>query len=301
MDAGPLAMLLGHTLLGAVPVLLKLGLQGGLDASSAVVLRFVVALALVFGLALAAARWWPRGTHELRLDPVNCNDLFWRGAWGGVAVLTYFFAVQLCGAGLGTLLNYTHTLWSNIFGALFFGMKPRRGFWPLLALAVLGLWLVVDPGGRAASPAGLAIGVLSGMAGGAAVLTIKKLRSTDNSLTINLALALGGLALGLPLMLWRGWQGVPVLLPHPAPWAWVAASGVFSFGGQYFFNHGFKGTSVALASLIALFTPVLACLSGWWWLGEPLTPHFLAGALCILVASGVMGWREKSVLPLETL
>lgn len=293
MDAGPLGMLLGHALFGAVPVLLKLGLQGGLDASSAVVMRFAVAVAMVFGLAYAGARWLGRWGSELTLAPVNRRGLFWRGVWGGVAVLTYFFAVQLCGAGLGTLLNYTLTLWSNLFGALFLGHRPQKGFWPLLALAALGLWLVVDPTGSTASHAGIAIGLLSGMAGGAAVLTIKGLRRTDNALTINLALATGGLALGVPLMLLRGLQGAPVLLPHPAPWAWVALSGVFSFGGQYFFNHGFKGTSVALASLIALTTPVLACLSGWWLLGEALTPHFLAGALCILSACGALGWIER--------
>ena len=293
MEAGPLSMLLGHALFGVVPVLLKLGLQGGLDTSSAVVMRFAVALGMVFGLAWGAAKWWPRGRKELSLAPVNRRGLFWRGVWGGVAVLTFFFAVQLCGAGLGTLLNYTLTLWSNVFGALFFGHRPAKGFWPLLALAALGLWLVIDPSGGPGSHAGIVIGLLSGMAGGAAVLTIKNLRRTDNALTINLALALGGLALGLPLMALRGLQGTPVLLPQAGPWAWVALSGVFSFGGQYYFNHGFKGTSVALASLIALSTPVLACLSGWLFLGEALTPHFLAGALCILVACGAMGWSER--------
>jgi drug/metabolite transporter (DMT)-like permease len=73
----------------------------------------------------------------------------------------------------------------------------------------------------------------------------------------------------------------------------VALSGVFSFGGQYFFNHGFKRTSVALASLISLTTPVLAVLSGWIWLDEALTPHFLAGTLLILSAVMLQGMVER--------
>jgi drug/metabolite transporter (DMT)-like permease len=298
MTDGPWVMLLGHLLFGVVPVLLKLGLELGLDAPGAVTLRFLVALALIAAL-WALGRLWRRLRHELSLSPVNRHGLFWRGVWGGLAVFTYFFAVALCGAGLGTLLNYTHSLFSNLFNVLLGRQKPERGFWPLLALAAFGLVLVLDPRGGSLSRAGILIGVLSGMAGGAAVLTIKSLRQTDNALTINLALALGGLALCGPWLIAAALFGAeePARLPLlQAPWAalgYVALSGVFSFGGQYFFNHGFKRTSVPLASLISLSTPALACLFGWLWLGEALTPHDLAGALCIFGALGLRAWQER--------
>lgn len=293
MPTGPGTMLLGHLLFGAVPLLLKLALDRGLPASTAVALRFGVALAAVGLLAGLGRRLAGRARHELSLAPVNRWALLWRGVWGGLAVLLYFQAVALCGAGLGTLLNYTHSLFSNLLGALALGQRPGRGFWPLLGLAGLGLVLVLDPGAGRLNGLGMALGLLSGVAGGAAVLTIKSLRRTDNALTINLALALGGLAFSLPLMGVQGLAGQGVLqAPGPA-WAWAAGAGLLAFGGQWFFNHGFKGTSVGLASLISLTTPVLAVLSGWLWLGEPLTPHFLAGAACILVAVGIRGWQER--------
>lgn len=292
MTDGPLTMLLGHLLFGLVPLFLKLGLGLGLGASTAVALRFGVALVLIFSLAFIARHWWSRARRELALAPVNRRGLLWRGVWGGVAVLLYFYAVLLCGAGPGTLLNYTHSLFSNLYSVALGRRKPDATFWPLLALAGLGLWLVVDPAGGMLSRVGIAVGLASGMAGGAAVLTIKTLRQTDNSLTINLALALGGLALSLPLMAGQSLQGQPVLQAPGSAWAWVALSGVFSFGGQYFFNHGFRRTSVPLASLISLTTPVLACFGSWLWLKEPLTPHFLAGALCILAALGLQGLKE---------
>jgi drug/metabolite transporter (DMT)-like permease len=299
MPEGPAALFLGHLLFAVVPLLLERGLALGLDAGTAVAIRFFVAIALILGLA-ALARWaWHRARGELSLAPVNRHGLLWRGIWGGITVLTYFYAVALCGAGLGTLLNYTHSLFSNLFNVLLGRQKADRAFWPLLALAGLGLFLVLDPQSGHMSHAGIAIGVLSGMAGGAAVLTIKALRRTDNALTINLALALGGLALSLPLIGAQAALGQRVAqAPGPA-WAWVAASGVFSFGGQYFFNHGLKHSSVPLASLIALSTPALACLFGWLWLGEALTPHYLAGAFCIFSALGLRAWFEsRSARPL---
>lgn len=288
-------MVLGHLLFGLVPFFLKLGLGLGMPVAAAVALRFAVALLLIYALVGLARFWWTRARGELSLAPVNRSALLWRGVWGGLAVLLYFYAVALCGAGLGTLLNYTHSLFSNLFGVLFFKRKTDRGFWPLLALAGLGLVLVLDPSASGLSKLGIAVGLISGMAGGAAVLTIKTLRQTDNSLTINLALALGGLNLALPLMLVQGFQGPPLAVP-PMAWLWVAVSGAFSFGGQWFFNHGFRNTSVPLASLISLLTPVLAVLSGWLWLGEALTPHFVAGALCILGAVALRGLQEKKFL-----
>lgn len=142
-------MLLGYLLFGFVPVLLKLGLLGGLEASLAVSVRFVVAL-LIVACFWAWARWGQAGP-ELRLQAVNRRGLLWRGFFGGIAVLTYFYAVQLCGAGLGTLLNYTHSLWSNLFFVLFLGGRPDKWLWPLLTLAGLGLFLVIDPNSGALS------------------------------------------------------------------------------------------------------------------------------------------------------
>jgi drug/metabolite transporter (DMT)-like permease len=111
-----MALLLGYLLFGVVPVLLKQGLQGGLDAGASVVLRFVVALLLMLALLGSG----------LSLKPVNKKGLAWRGLFGGLAVASFFYAVHLCGAGLGTLLNYTHSLWANVFAVLFLRQHADR-------------------------------------------------------------------------------------------------------------------------------------------------------------------------------
>src|SRR5262245_32708045 len=105
-SAGPLTMVLGYLSFGCTPVFLRLALLGGWDAAGSMVVRFMVAALLTAAITLAAAAF-ADGTSELTLRPVNRNGLVWRGLFGGVAVVTYFYAVQLTGAGLGTLLNYT--------------------------------------------------------------------------------------------------------------------------------------------------------------------------------------------------
>jgi drug/metabolite transporter (DMT)-like permease len=288
--SGPVTMLLGFASFGLAPVFLRLGLLGGWHASGAVVVRFLVALVLTAAITLAAQAFGSGG-GELAVRPVNTRGLLWRGVYGGAAVLTYFYSVQLVGAGLGALLNCTYSLWANIFGVMLGRHRPDRWFWPLLTSAGAGLWLIVDVSDAHRSRWGLFIGILSGIAGGAALLTVKTLRATDNAVTINLALTFGGLVVGIPVEAARiASAGAPPAALWPVLFLLVSA--VFSFFGQLLFNHGLKHTSVALGSLLALVTPVIAGVCGFLFLAERLTPYFLLGAGLILLACIALGYRE---------
>ncbi len=293
MPSGPWTMLLGYALFGFVPGLLKLGLEQGMDPSLAVVVRFVIAVLLI-GAVSALARNLHVKNPELRLLAMDRRGLLARGVFGGVAVASYFWAVQLTGAGLGTLLNYTHSIWSNVFSVALGQQKPRPWFWSLLAMAGVGVILVIDPSSDKISILGLLVGLFSGMAGGAAVLTIKTLRRSDNSLTINMALALGGIGVAVPLLLFQVTNSVKVTPNSEKAWLFVAISGVFSLIGQILFTHGFKHTSVALASLMSLITPIIAIFCGFLFLNEALTPHFLLGSALILIACSLLGLQESS-------
>ena len=93
----------------------------------------------------------------------------------------------LVGVGVGTLLNYTHSIWGNVLAAIIFRERPMKGFWLLLVAAGIGLYLVINPGASAEQPVelwGALSGLFSGLMGGGAILCIKRLRQTDNPLTI---------------------------------------------------------------------------------------------------------------------
>jgi drug/metabolite transporter (DMT)-like permease len=286
--SGPLTMLVGYVCFGVAPVFVRVGLMRGLSASGAVVVRFLVALALTAAVT-SAGRYLGAGPDWL-VRPVNTGGLIWRGIFGGAAVITYFYAVRLTGAGMGTLLNCTYSLWANVFAVVLGRYRPDRLFWPLLGVGGSGLLLIVDPSGPH-SRWGILVGVLSGMAAGASLLTIKTLRATDNAVTINFALSIGGLIVATPIEVARlASFGMPPAAMGPL--LLLMTAGVFHFLGQILINHGFKHTSVALASALVLLTPVLATALGWAFLGERLTPHYLLGAVLILAACSLLGYRE---------
>ena len=128
---------------------------------------------------------------------------------------------------------------------------------------------------------------------GAAVLCIKQLRETDESLSILWSFSVVGLLFSLPLALFdtmRSGQHLP--WSNGGGWLLLALTGLLSFLGQFYFTRGYKHTSLQFGSVLALTVPVVAVFSGWWLLGEPLSPTFVVGGLLIVVASAWIGLRD---------
>ncbi|HEY6723894.1 MAG TPA: DMT family transporter [Polyangiaceae bacterium] len=281
-------MLLGYLFLGLAPVLVRSARDVGWNAPFTVVARFGLASVFIVFIAAARRRWLTTNNRWL---------LIWRGIFGGLAVLLYFTSVQLTGAGVGTLLNYTYPIWANVFGAVFLGQRGFRGFWALLAVAVAGVYLVIDPVWTQLPSFGELAGIVSAMLAGAAVLCIKKLRETDESLSIIWSFSVFGLLFSVPVAVLD-----TLASTKPLPWSdlhgwWLLVlTGVFSFLGHVYFTRGYKHTSLQLGSVLALTVPVVAVLCGWWFLDEPLSPTFVAGGLLILAASAWIGIRDGQEL-----
>ncbi len=283
---GPFQMLVANLFFGMVPIGVRWASLNGIPSDETTTIRFVIACLAVAGIV--ALGWG-------KLSTGNARALAWRGVFGGFAVLFYFYAISASSAGKGTLLNYTHSLWANLALVIFFGQKPPRGFWLLMATAFVGLWLVLSPDFSSVNW-GDALGLISGWCGAGAIITVKELRKTDNALTIFAAFSLVGLAFALfPGLL-------PLAMGHPPFGAWVFPgamawlillfTGLAAMAGQIIFTHAYAYTSIPLGTILSLSVPVMATLGGWALLHEPLTPHFLLGGLLVLIPCGWIGFQE---------
>lgn len=311
LASGPLTMLCGYVLLGLQPLPVRALAQQGVSAPWVVVGRFAFALVVILLLCVLRRRGLRTGNPRL---------LLWRGIFGAVAVLLYFTAVQLAGAGPATVLNYTYPLWANLIAVLALGQRVPRSFWLLLAVALFGVWLIVGSGpagtggGASATQAedalratwGRLAGLCSAVAAGAAVLCIKRLRDTDESLTIITSFSIVGLLLALPFGLLEAWLPAGVLGPArrvgehwfpslgPTSALLFLAVGALAFGGHLFFTRGYKHTSVPVGTSLSLIVPVVAAGAGALLLGERLGVNFAAGTLLVLAASGGITWRSST-------
>jgi drug/metabolite transporter (DMT)-like permease len=274
-------MLGGYLILGIVPPLVRLAKEFQITSAELVLVRFFGATLFVLLLVRVTSG---------RLETRQPGLLILRGLLGACAVQLYFASIQSAGAGVGTLLNYTYPLWANLLGVVF-GERPRNSFWPVLAVALVGVFLVVDPQvdgiGR-----GELYGLTSAVFAGGAVLSIKRLRRTDGELTIVGSFSLLGFLLAIPISLLLPSGPTLVLLKLPASaLALIFAVAVLSFLGQVLFTRGYKGTSLELGSLLSLSVPTLATLLGTLFLDEALTPKFLVGGALIVIACASLGLR----------
>ena len=290
---GILLLCLSNLFFGLLPVSVKWASQWDYSAVQITFFRFAFATAGI--LALAALGW-----QKLRV--VNSKPLLLRGFFGGVTVLLYFLALHWTTVAKGTLLNYTYSIWANVFSVLFLRQKAPRGLAFLLLLAAAGVWLVLDAhfdhlnGGDVA-------GFLSGALGGAGVLATKEARRTDNALSVFGSFTFFGLGItGLLLMGGQLFLKVGSNLTH---WTAVDARGFgilclmggLAMAAQLLYTQGLGYASLAMGTLLAQSVPVLAAFLGWIVLGEPLTPHFVLGTILVLTACTLLGLQEKRALP----
>lgn len=270
-------MTLGYILLGLQPLPVALLSQKGVGPAETVFARFFLGLVFIGAICVVRKRF---------LTTQQPGMLLLRGLLGGAAVLLYFTSIQNSGAARGTLLNYTYPIWANLF-SVFLGRRPSGAFWLGLAVALLGLWLLIVPErgwGSAPFGVGEAAGMASAFLSGAAVLTVKELRRTDETLTILASFSVSGLCLSL--FFFEG-DSFSLLFATEALLLSVAV-GVIAFLGHLFFTRGYRGMTVQNATLLSLSVPVVAAFVGVALLGEQFSARLVLGGLLILLSTAAV-------------
>src|SRR5688572_1712376 len=190
---------------GVMAFCAKLASQRGIGGAQVAMLRFASGLLPLLFLPEVRRRALAWQRRDL---------LFYRGFFGGVAVLLYFLAIDHVPVGLATLLNYTSPVFAGLYAALFIGEPAQPRVLPALGVALVGVFLVVraqgGPGGMSAvahSGIGVwaAVGLLSAALSGAAVTAIRVARRTESSWAVYTSFnALGVLATApFALAAWR--------------------------------------------------------------------------------------------------
>ncbi|HEY5610403.1 MAG TPA: DMT family transporter, partial [Thermoanaerobaculia bacterium] len=202
--------------------------------------------------------------------------LFYRGFFGGIAVLLYFTAIEHIPVGLATLLNYTAPVFSGFFAAQFIG-EPVRGRVLLpLVVAFSGIVLVVrahaTPGELFAFGPWEALGLASAVCSGAAVTAIRIARRSESSWSIFASFSLFGLLATAPVAVWQ-WRS-----PSARDWMLLIAIGLISIAAQLFMTHAFRWVDTLTGGVIAQFAVIVSMVLGAVWLGERMTPLSAIGS-----------------------
>ena len=273
--AAGIALVIASTMAFAVgPIGARLAFEDGSDTLTVVVLRGVVAAALMAVLILVLRQ---RFGLDRRAWP-------WAMACGvlqAIAVYGFLGAVALVPVGVAVLVFFTHPL-------LLAGFAHWRGTETLtlrravlIGLAFGGLALVVGPELGGLDPVGLALAGLSSVAIAGMMLCIGRAQRHASSTQLNLhATLIGTLGMALVATLFAGWT-----LPAGVQgWLGILAAG-FGVGlGLLAFFAALRHLSLVRASVLSSMEPLFSILLAAAVLGEALRPVQWAGALVIVGA-----------------
>jgi drug/metabolite transporter (DMT)-like permease len=275
-------------LFGAMAFAAKLA-TGRLSGAEVAMIRFVTGLLP----ALLIPRYRRSAFTFQRLDL-----LFYRGFFGGLAVLCYFMAIEHINVGVATLLNYTAPLFSGIFSILFLHERISPKVLLPMPVALTGVFLVVHAHARPGDILGFAtwelVGLASAVLSGAAVTAMRAARQGENSWAVYTSFCLLGTLLTAPFAI-ATWKN-----PTAEEWLSLAATSVFAIGAQLLLTFSLRWVDAMTVGVISQLAVVVAMLLGVTFLGEHLTATSITGAA--LTIGGVVGvvyvtsWAKRTVV-----
>ena len=288
---GTILCLASGAAFGAMAIFGKLAYGQGTTVATLLVVRFVLAALIFWGLALAAG-----GTRELRsLRPRDIAVGLGLGAFGyAIQAGCYFAALQRIDASLLALLLYTFPA-IVAAAAVAIGrerMDARR--LAALALASAGLVLVLagaKPG--AVEPLGAALALTAAFVYSAYILVSDR-AITRTSPQLLSALVCTGAAVPLVIgSLLIGQLHLGAVAPEG--WLWlVCLTVVSSVAAISFFFAGLRRVGPTTASILATVEPVVTVGLAFLVFGEVLGAGQVLGAALVLSAVPVLHLRHRT-------
>jgi drug/metabolite transporter (DMT)-like permease len=247
---------------------------------------------VVTGLLLAGRR--------IEIRPRRWGWLLARGFFGGTAVVCYFSSLQRISVGEATLLNYTQPVFTMLAAWLLLRERPPRRALVALPVTLAGVALIV--GVRLSdlhASVGQLLGLSSAVLSGVAVTSIRAARRevahgppAETAWSVFFSFTALGLLVTIPAIAppFGHW-----VTPTSRDWALLLGVGLSSVVAQVLMTEALRHVRVGTAGVISQLTAVGAIGAGALFLGDALSPGFLAGATLTLggVAFAILGGAPR--------
>ena len=274
---GILLVILSGICYGFTPVLAVYAYQGGATVSEYVFLRYVVASAVY----LLYITIYKRNIFSM-LGKIPVVLLLAAGTSQAVAAYLYMSAVKSISAGLAAVLFYTYILWVAVWGFVFNKERLKLSGIAGVALAVIGLVMVVGVSWGKISTIGIFMGLAAALALSGFVMTsngaMKKLEPIAASAFICILTA-------APLFLLGSATGTLNYQMSTVAWLACVATGIFTSIALFAFMAGMKLVGSTTASVLCTAEPVTAVVFSALLLSQKMTILQLLGGLVILIGA----------------
>jgi len=196
-------------------------------------------------------------------------------------------SILLTSVATSTLLANLAPIFVTLAGWLWFKEKVSGPFVLGLAVAMLGVSLLIGPDFQGHAPAllGDAFGFVTALFYAAYILQIKRLRAQTSTARIMAASSLVTALIVLPVAMLLGESLLPGTLRG---WGVVLGLALVSHvAGQSLIAYALAHLPASLGSVSLLIQPIFAAIFAWMVLGEAIGPLQIAGGIATLIGIGI--------------
>ena len=202
------------------------------------------------------------------------------------AMLCFFVALAMTELTTITALNFTAPLFATLGAWLVLGERLRLRRIGALAVGFVGVVIVLRPG-LAGDPLGPLLALASALMWAVAMLVIKRLTDTIDSISIAAYSGLMMAAMILPLTLFV-WQW-----PSLVQWGWLALVAVIASAAQVTLTEAFRRVEASAVMPFDFLKLIWASLLGYLWLSEVPSLEAWIGGAVIFASTLYIVHRER--------
>ena len=210
----------------------------------------------------------------------------WRSVFGVSAMYCFFYAIAKLPLAEAMLLTYSTPLWVPFIAWIWLRERPPFIVFPAAVVGLVGIGFIVKPSGTFDLTVGL-IGVLAGVLAGCAMVTIRRISSTEPASRIVFYFAALSTVIAAVPLLWA-W-----CTPDLNGWLLLIATGILATWGQLCLTRAY---SLAPAARVGPFTYTVVIFSALlaWWLWDEQLDRWAALGIALVVTTCVMvGWTRR--------
>ena len=211
------------------------------------------------------------------------KNMAFRCFTGLAAMILYFSALGLIPIGQAVTLQYTNPLFVALLSGFFLSERVHPQVWTLAVISFLGIILIVSPNLRTIEKdALLALG--SGFFAGVAYLYVRRLRATEEALSIVFWFAaFSVLATALPAI-----PSLADVISDPILILALVGIGVGAGAGQVGLTYAFHRANAAWVSAFSYLTVIVATAYGYLLFSEVLDTRDIIGGIMIIFSGIVL-------------
>jgi drug/metabolite transporter (DMT)-like permease len=262
-------------------LLAKFAEKQAITASTITFFRFAIGLAILLVYI---------GVTRTKLEPRNPVALILRGIFNLLAVFLFYYAIKYTTITNANLLNLTYPVFVAVLAPIVLHEHLQRRDWLILALAGVGIWLIINPDFQRlnADFKGNLVGLAGGFAGGLAILALCFARRDNNTATVLLFMLGVGTVLSSPGAIGEHFSKYTL-----STWLLLFGCGATGVVGQFAITHGFRHLSAFAGSITGMTRVVMAAILGFVFLAEVPTWSVIFGSAILFAAIWLLASNQS--------